>query len=179
MPLSWQDAVMSSRLRSIIPAIALICVVAGVTATAALAGPVPGLDQKRIVAEFGSTYMPGTMPPGYIYIRWETQPGSADAYGDRLLVWFGKHGRLVQWNVENSQDPEARSYQDCTRRSHFGGPGSKTFHFGGKTVYYAGGAVGQDATVCLPNHQAVVAWNDYSLSAATLARVAASARPVG
>lgn len=94
--------------------------------------------------------------------------------GHKIL--FGNHGRRVQWTVENTHDPDAQSYYDCTKHKPFS---SRVFHLNGKTVYYAGGAVGQDATVCLPNHHGLIVWNDYSLSAPMLARVAASAHPVG
>jgi hypothetical protein len=116
------------------------------------------------------------MPRGYIYVRWETLLGSAGAFGDWPQILFGKHGRRVQWTVENAQDPQAQSYYTCTKHKPFS---SKVFHLNGKTIYYAGGAVGQDVTVCLPNRHGLVVWNDYSLSPPTLARVAASARRVG
>jgi hypothetical protein len=67
-------------------------------------------------------------------------------------------------------------YNDRTRHIHFSGSQTKVFHFGAKIVYYAGGAIGQDATVCLPNHQSLWVWNDYSITPQTLAKVAASAR---
>jgi hypothetical protein len=118
------------------------------------------------------------MAPGFVYTRWETRPGSAGAFGENLVVWFGKRGRKVEWVVENTRDPHAVSYYDCTKHEHFA-PQAKVFRFGKRVVYYAGGARGQDATLCLPNHQAVWVWNDYSLSAQALARIAASARPVG
>jgi hypothetical protein len=156
-------------------AAASVCVLAVSIAPVARAGSLPRIEQQRIVAEFGRTYLPGTMPASYIYIRWEAQPGSADVFGYRLLVWFGKHGRVVQWHVEDSRDGETLSYQDCGRHHPFG----KTFRVAGRTVYYAGGAVGQEATLCLPDHYAVVVWNDYSLSRATLVKIAASAHAVG
>jgi hypothetical protein len=139
---------------------------------------VPPVEQRRIVAEFGRTWLPPRIPAGYIYIRWQVDPGSsADVFGDRLLVWFGKHGpnQVIQWHVEISADPAAQSHQDCDLRHHFG----VAKHLGARTIYYVGGAVGQSATLCLPNHYAVVAWNRYSLSEAALLRLVASARHVG
>jgi hypothetical protein len=157
--------------------IALVAGVAVICARTSFAAPVPAIEQQRLVAEFGVTYVPSFVPPGYVYVRWEPLSGSADAYGEWPQILFGKHGRLVQWTVENAQDPQmAQTYEYCVKHSYFG---SKVFHLNGKTVYYAGGAVGQDAFVCLPKYHGLVVWNDYSLSPATLVRVAASAHPVG
>jgi len=152
--------------------------VAATCARGSFAAPVPVVEQQRIVAEFGRMYLPRFMPRGYIYIRWKTQLGSASAYGEWPTILFGNHGRSVQWTVENTRDSQSQSDVECVQHSHWG-PGTKVFCLNGMTVYYAEGAVGQTATVCLPNHRGLVVWNDYSLSARTLAMVAASARAVG
>jgi hypothetical protein len=148
-----------------------VTVAALLAVAAAWGSPVPPVDQQRILAEFRQTYLPPTLPPGYIYIRWQVETGS-DVFGDRLVVWFGKHGRVIQWHVEISADPAAESHQDCGLRHPYG----VAKRLGARTIYYVGGAVGQSVTVCLPNHYAVVAWNRYSLSAAALIRLVASAR---
>jgi hypothetical protein len=135
---------------------------------------VPQPELRRVLAEFGRTYLPPKIPPGYIYIRWQVETGSADVFGDPLVVWFGKHGHVIVWRVEDSADPSAVSHQDCGRH-----PFGKRARIAGKTILYIGGAVGQSATLCLPNHYAVVAWNRYSLSEASLERLVASARKVG
>jgi hypothetical protein len=153
----------------------IVAAVALIAVAAARSSSVPPLEQQRIVAEFGRTYLPPRIPPGYIYIRWQVEPGSGDVFGDRLLVWFGKHGRVIQWRVEISADPQAVSHQDCGLKHPFG----RVKHVGARTVYYNGGAVGQSATLCLPNHYAIVVWNRYSLSEAALVQLAASARRVG
>ncbi len=150
---------------------------AALTRLTALAAPTPAVERARIVAEFGSTYLPRFMPAGYIYIRWTATLGSADAYGEWLQVLFGDHGRRVQWTVENTQDPQSQSHEDCTTHVHFA-PSGKVFHRAGKTLYYIGGVVGQDVTVCLPGHHGLVVWNGYSLSAQTLVTIAASAQLV-
>jgi hypothetical protein len=134
----------------------------------------PRAERQRIVAEFGRTYLPPRIPPGYLYIRWQVEPG-ADVFGDRLIVWFGKHGRVLVWRVEDSADPDAQSHEDCGTRHPFG----RRVRVGARTIYYIGGAVGQGATLCLPHHYAVVAWNRYSLSERTLVRLAASAHQIG
>ena len=154
-----------------------VAVVALIAVAAAWGSPVPPVEQQRIVAEFGPTWLPPRIPPGYIYIRWQVETGSADVFGDRLLVRFGKHGpnQVIQWHVEISADPEAQSHQDCGPRHPFG----IAKHVGARTIYYVGGAVGQSATLCLPNHYTVVAWNRYSLSEAALVQLVASARHVG
>jgi hypothetical protein len=154
----------------------LIPVIALVAVATARSASVPPVEQQRIVAEFGRTWLPPRVPAGYIYIRWQVETGSSDVFGDRLLVWFGKHGpnQVIQWHVEISADPEAESHQDCGVRHPFG----VAKHVGARTIYYVGGAVGQSATLCLPNHYAVVAWNRYSLSEAALVQLVASARQV-
>ncbi len=142
----------------------------------ALGAPVPTQDQRRIVAEFGRTYLPAFMPAGYIYVRWSVVEGSSGAAGDWPQVLFGDHGRLVQWTVEHTQDPSTTSYQACTRHKPFA---NKIFRRAGRILYYNGGAVGQEVTVCLPGHLGLVVWNDYSLSTATLVKITASAHAVG
>ena len=149
---------------------------AAICAAVALGAPVPRLEQQRIVAEFGRTYLPSFMPPGYIYVRWSVIEGSSGAAGEWPQVLFGNHGRRVQWTVEHAQDPQTTSYDACTRRKPFA---NKVFHRAGRTIYYIGGVVGQDVTVCLPNHLGLVVWNDYSLSTQTLVKIAVSARAVG
>lgn len=154
----------------------LVAVVALIGVATAWGSAVPPVEQQRIVAEFGRTYLPPRIPTGYIYIRWQVETGSADVFGDRLVIWFGKHGpsEVIQWHVEISADPEAQSHQDCGLRNPIG----VAKHVGARTIYYIGGAVGQSATLCLPNHYAVVAWNRYSLSEAALVQLVASARQV-
>lgn len=156
--------------------ITLATVSAAVYTAVALGAPVPGLDQRRIVAEFGRTYLPGFMPSGYIFVRWSVVEGSSGAAGEWPQVLFGNHGRLVQWTVEHAQDPQTTSYQACTQHKPFA---NKIFHRGGRTLYYNGGAVGQEVTVCLPGHLGLVVWNGYSLSTQTLVKIGASAHAVG
>ena len=86
------------------------------------------------MAEFGQTYVPPSIPPGYIYIRWQVQVGSADVFGNRLLIEFGKHGKVIQWHVEISADPKALSYDDCGRRQPF----DRRVRIGARTIYYMG-----------------------------------------
>jgi hypothetical protein len=154
----------------------LALVAAAVSAAVAFANPIPGIEQQRIVAEFGRTYLPHFMPAGYIYVRWSAIEGSSGAAGEWPQVLFGDHGRRVQWTVEHAQDPQTESYQACTKHQPFA---TKVFHHAGRTLYYGAGAVGQDVTVCLPNNLGLVVWNDYSLSTATLVKIALSARAVG
>jgi hypothetical protein len=145
------------------------------TGGATQAGGLPTVERQRIVAEFGRTYLPASMPAGYIYIRWLTQPGSADAFGDSLEIDYGNHGRPIQWSVENAQDPNAQSHYQCATAKPYG----KRYQADGKTAYYVGGAVGQSATICMPDHRGVTAWNAYSISRAMLVKLAASAYAVG
>ena len=147
-----------------------------VSAAVALAKPIPGEQQQRIVAEFGRTYLPRFMPAGYIYVRWSAIQGSSGAAGEWPQVLFGSHGRHVQWTVEHAQDSQTESYQACTKHHAFA---NKVLHRGGRTLYYVGGAVGQEVTVCLPNNLGLVVWNDYSLSTATLVKIALSAQAIG
>jgi hypothetical protein len=149
---------------------------AAICAAVALAAPTPSTEQQRIVAEFGRTYLPRFMPPGYVYVRWSAIQGSTDASGEWPQILFGDHGRRVQWTVENARDADSGSHEDCVEHRPFA---TKVFHVEGRTIYYAGGAVGQDATICLPNSRGLVVWNDYSLSKQTLVKVAASAHAVG
>jgi hypothetical protein len=143
---------------------------------AASASPVPSVEAQRIVAEFGRTYVPASLPAGYIYIRWSALPGSADVWGDSLQIEFGKHGRLIIWTVEDSHDPQASSYDDCVKHNRFR---DRVIHARGQTVSYIGGAVGQSATVCLRDGHALVVWNRYSLSASRLAHMVATPRVIG
>jgi hypothetical protein len=151
-------------------------VACSVCVAVAMALPVPAVETQRIVAEFGRTYVPSAMPAGYIYVRWSANTGSADVFGDALEIYFGRRGRLITWTVEDWHDPQARSYYQCARHNSLG---DKVMHVSAKTVYYIGGAVGQSATVCLPDDHAIVVWNRYSVSALTLARLAATARRIG
>ncbi|HEV2592485.1 MAG TPA: hypothetical protein VGU02_11390, partial [Gaiellaceae bacterium] len=89
-------------------------------------------------------------------------------------VAFGDRGRLVLWRVSAPQDPNGYSYGDCGK--HALGAIGKVL---GKRVVYNGGAVGQSATVCIDRNTAVSVWNQYSVNAATLKRIAASAVTVG
>ena len=152
----------------------VLCSAAWTTAVAT--SPVPRIETQRIVAELGRTYVPATIPAGYIYIRWSVNPGSADVFGDALEIDFGKHGRLITWTVENWHDPQAVSYDDCARHNR---TGDKVIPVAGRKAYYIGGAVGQSATVCLPGYQAIVVWNRYSISATALAKLAATPRRIG
>src|SRR3954451_8010507 len=88
-------------------------VLACACAAVAQAGPVPSLERQRITATFGRTWLPSYVPTGYIFTQWRSEPGSASAYGDRLIVSFGRHGDLLQWSVENTRDPHSASRYDC------------------------------------------------------------------
>jgi hypothetical protein len=116
------------------------------------------------------------MPSPFVYVRWTAHQGSSGADGESLEVLFGHHGRKIEWFVEDAQDPAAESHGQCGTRKPFANTVS---HVDGRTVYYIGGAVGQAATICMPAHHGVTAWNDYSLSRAALVKLAASAYAVG
>ena len=85
-------------------AMTCIALVAATTAEAAPA-PVPRAEQQRIIAMFGRTYLPTVLPPAYVFSEWKSQPGSASAYRDSLVISFGKHGDLLEWSVEDPGDP--------------------------------------------------------------------------
>jgi hypothetical protein len=165
---------MTSRRRLAVGA-GVVLVLAACGSSSQTRGGVPSVERQRIVAEFGKTYLPGFMPRGFIFIRWESRPGSYDAAGKMLFLEFGDHGRIIEWSTENSQDPDSFSHDVCATRK----PVGKPYEVGGRQVFYNGGAVGQDSVLCLPSHRAVVAWNDYSLSRAMLNELAASAQAVG
>ena len=141
-----------------------------------VAAPVPRIEQQRIVAVFRRTWLPGFLPHGYIFSRWQSQPGSASAYGERLIVDFGHHGALLEWVVESRDDPMSVSHYDC-KLKQAPANGGRIFRLRGRRIIYASGAKGADATLCL-SHVAVVAWTP-SLPPLTLARFVASAHRVG
>ncbi len=157
---------------------AAFLVLVGCAARGATAGArspyVPATESKRIVAYFGKTYLPGWLPHGYVYARWETIAGSADAFGEYLSVSFGDRGRLLRWTVDVPQDPQEYSHNDCAKR-----PLGHVLTVNGKRIVYSEGAVGQTATLCVSRTTAVTVWNRYSVSKVTLARIAASAVSAG
>jgi hypothetical protein len=67
------------------------------------------------IASFGRTYLPGFLPPGYIFSRWESQAGSATVCGNILLVVFGKRGDLIQWTVGDASDPDGYAAEACSK----------------------------------------------------------------
>jgi hypothetical protein len=156
-------------------AIACTALAALMCAVAAPAAPVPRIEQQRIVASFGRTLLPTWLPPGFIYSRWITQPGSAGAFPDTLIVDFGRHGALLEWAVESTADPDSVTHYHCKPGAP---PLGKIFRIGSRKIVYATGARGADATLCM-GKIAVVAWTAGPMPGSTLARFAASAQTVG
>jgi hypothetical protein len=143
--------------------------------SAVAASPVPRVEQARIVALFGRTYIPGWLPPGYTFARWTSEPGSATVYGDVLLIDFGKHGDLIQWTVSDPTDPSGYAGDACSAHPY----GAVIYRVAGKRVVFQSGNHGADAIVCLSPRIAVDVWNGHTLSPATQARIAGNLRAVG
>jgi len=166
--------------RRVLPGVVVVVVAVALAAAAsyfarASVTPVPHAEQQRIVASFGRTWLPGFLPPGYIFSTWKTEPGSASMYGDRLIVDFGNHGDLLGWVVSDPSDPDGYAHDACS--SH---PFEATIYaVGARRIVYQSGNHGTTSTLCLRPLLAITVWDGHSHSAETLARFAASARPVG
>lgn len=131
---------------------------------------VPPVERQRIVAYFGSTYLPSWLPAGYVFSRWDPRAGSSDADGEYLDLTFGKHGQLLRWTVDDPEDPQTYSHASCSRR-----PFGSAHRVDGKRIIYSGGAVGQTAILCISKTRAVTVWNRYSVKPAVLDEIAARA----
>jgi hypothetical protein len=130
------------------------------------------VERERIIAYFGSTYLPTWLPPGFVFSRWDPRTGSAGAYGEYLDLVFGKHGDLLRWTVDDPEDPQTSSHDDCSTH-----PFGSIHRVGGKRIVYFGGVVGQRATLCLSKTRAVTVWNGYGVRPSVLEKVAASSAP--
>ena len=165
-----------TRRRDRYAAAGIACAAAAIFTTVALAAsaPVPRSEQQRIVASFGRTYLPGWLPSGYVFSRWESHPGSATAYGDILLVAFGKHGDLIQWTVGDASDPGGYAGDACSKHPY----GAVFYRIDGRRIVFQSGNHGADATLCL-HGTAVTVWNGHTLAPRVQAQITASARAVG
>jgi hypothetical protein len=147
-----------------------------VSSAGAPSSPVPRVEQQRIVASFGQTYLPGFLPPGYIFVNWSSEPGSASVYGDFLEVSFGRHGSKLQWVVGDARDPNYYGKDGCSRHPF----NPKIYWVGNRRIIYQAGNHGATATLCLRGRGgaavAVYAWDDFGLTPQALAQFVASAR---
>jgi hypothetical protein len=144
----------------------------------AMAGPTPPTAQREIVAYFGRTYLPSWLPPGYIFTRWDTQAGSASAYGTFLVVHYADHGQILEWTVGDARDPMEYGYSACSTHPY----AASYYSVGGRRVIYQSGNQGDTAAICVgPSgvQTAVVVWNGHELSPAVMAKIAGGARLVG
>jgi hypothetical protein len=155
--------------------VAMTCIaLAAATTAAAAPAPVPRAEQQRIIAMFGRTYLPAVLPPSYVFSEWKSQPGSASAYRNSLVISFGKHGDLLQWSVEDPADPNGYAHDACSAHPFL----AVVYRVGSRRIVYQSGNHGTTSTLCLRS-VAVVVWNGHTLSPRVLARFAASARAVG
>jgi hypothetical protein len=168
--------VMTTRARRICATTSFALALSVISATVALAAtaPVPRSEQQRIVASFGHTYLPGWLPPGYVFSRWESRSGSATAYGDILFVAFGKHGDRIQWTVGDARDPDGYAGDACSKHPF----GAELIQIGNRRIVFQSGNHGADATLCL-HGVAITVWNGHTLTPRAQARIAASARAFG
>lgn len=113
----------------------------------AVASPVPGTAKTRIVAYFGHTYFPGWLPQGYVFSTWEAQPGSATAFGDFLIVTFGRHGDHLEWTVGDARDPDSYGYDACSPRPFK----AVIYRVAARRIVFQSGNHGNTATLCLRN----------------------------
>ena len=131
-------------------------------------------DANALRTSFGRfSPLPATLPTGFIYTRW--QIANQTPYEPRTAyVMFGRDGRRLTWSVQPSGFSR---YSNCPRS---GTPrfAQRKKRIGSRTVYLGQGAVGQEAWICLGGSRPITvsAWNDYSVTGATLMRVVASAR---
>ena len=159
----------------------LMVAAAGVVVLPAAASrttPVPSGAQRQIVAYFGRTYLPGWLPPGYVFAKWHSQAGSASAYGESLVVDFGKHGDQVQWTVGDAADPAGYGGDACSSHPY----GARYIRVGTRRIVFQSGNHGATATLCVRSAHGVTAitvWNVHTLSPRAQAQIAASARIVG
>jgi hypothetical protein len=167
---------MTLRSRRLYAVTSLALALSVICATVALAAspPVPRTDQQRIVASFGRTFLPGWLPPGYVFSRWESRSGSATVYGDILLIAFGKHGDLIQWTVGDARDPDGYAGDACSKHPFR----AVLIRIGNRRIVFQSGNHGADATLCL-HGLAITVWNGHTLTPRTQARIAAGAHAVG
>jgi hypothetical protein len=150
--------------------------VVAATAGASTPPPIPRIEQQRIVAHFPTTYLPGNVPPGYRYVNWTSEPGSATAFGNFLDVTFARHGSYLEWIVGDSRDPAFSGYNACSANPYT----PTIYRLGARRIVFQTGKHGDTATLCLPGTRtSVYAWNNFALSPRSLALFVASARPVG
>jgi hypothetical protein len=138
---------------------------------------VPAADAAALRRAFGADApLPDRLPPGFVYTRWTIQP--ANAYGPRtLFVTFGRDGREVVWSYARAGD---KYDLECPRgKPPTAAPSSGSrAELDGRTVFYASGAKGQDAWICVTgaHPMRIEVWNDYSVGKTGLMQTAASAR---
>ena len=153
--------------------------IAGLLAEGAVGGrgassPLPNTERQRILALFGSTYLPSWIPPGFVYVQWKSKPGSASVYGNFLEVDFANHGSLLEWVVGDSRDPDYYGNDACSRHPF----NARVYVQNGRRVVFQAGNHGDTATLCL-HGTAIYVWNDHRVTPATMAKVVARARLAG
>ncbi len=141
------------------------------TVPSSAASSVPQPELREIIAYFGHTYVPGWLPPAYIFSRWEPQAQSATAFGISLVIDFGKNGDRLEWTVADPTDPDVYAHDACSAR-----PFQPTyFAIGTRKIVFQSGHHGDTATVCLNARLAVTVWNGHTLAPKVMAKIAASA----